>query len=81
MTDAKANSKALAAKVAILQSINFERLDELLAEKKWVAALNLIDAISADAKSVARSCTALATKINKRCWTPLLDELEGSSDA
>ncbi len=65
---------ALAGKVATLAAIKLDRLDALLAGGNWEAALNLINAIDSDAKAVSRSCTHLANKVNKRHWSPLLDQ-------
>lgn len=70
------NSNALSGKIAVLAAIKLDQLDELLEEGNWEAALNLISAIDADAKSVCRSCTALASKVNKRHWSPLLTHLQ-----
>ena len=71
---AELSASALAGKIAALAATKFERLNELLKAGNWQAALDLIDAIDADAKSVSRSCTALASKVNKRHWSPLLDQ-------
>ena len=69
------DASALAGRVAVLAaSAKFERLNELLKAGNWHAALNLIGDIDADAKSVSRSCTALANRVNKKHWSPLLDQ-------
>ncbi len=65
---------ALAGKIATLAAIKLDRLNELLNAGNWQAALSLINAIDADAKAVSRSCTALANKVNKRHWSPLLEQ-------
>ena len=68
------NSNALSGKIAVLATVKLDRLDELLENGNWEAALNLISDIDADAKSVCRSCTALASKVNKRHWSPLFEQ-------
>ena len=74
------NASALAGKVAVLAAnAKFERLNELLKAGNWHAALNLIGDIDADAKAVSRSCAALANKVNKRHWRPLLDNNQTQS--
>ncbi len=71
---AEITTNALDGKIAVLTAINLKRLNELLGDGKWHAALNLmINAIDADAKAVSRSCTHLTNKANKRHWSPLLD--------
>lgn len=70
-------TSALAGKIAVLAAIELDRLNELIEAGKWEAALNLISAIDADAKAVSRSCSALATRINKRHWSPLLEGADG----
>jgi hypothetical protein len=71
---AEITTNALAGKIAVLTAIDLKRLNELLDAGKWHAALNLINAIDADAKAVSRSCTHLAGKVNKRHWSPLLEQ-------
>jgi hypothetical protein len=76
---AEITTNALAGKIAVLAVIDLKRLNELLGDGKWHAALNLINAIDADAKAVSRSCTALANKVNKKHWSPLLDNNQAQS--
>jgi hypothetical protein len=71
---ANPTTNALAGRIAVLAATKFERLNELLEAGNWQTALDLINAIDADAKAVSRSCTALASKVNKRHWSPLLDQ-------
>jgi hypothetical protein len=68
------NTGALASKLAELAASNLDRLNELLVAGNWEAALNLIDDVDATAKAVSRSCTHLASKVNKRHWSPLLEQ-------
>jgi predicted thioredoxin/glutaredoxin len=71
------NTQPLAGKIAALGAVNLERLNELLKKQHWRAALDLISDIDADAKTVSRSCAALANKVNQRHWSPLLGEGDG----
>ena len=71
---AEITTNALAGKIAVLAVIDLKRLKELLGDGKWHAALNLINAIEADAMAVSRSCTHLASKVNKQHWSPLLEQ-------
>lgn len=71
------NANALAGKIATLAAIKLDRLNELLEDGKWEAALNLISAVDQDAKAVSRSCTLLASKVNKKHWSPLLEAADG----
>ena len=65
---------ALAGKVATLAAARLDQLNRLLEDGNWEAALNLINAVDSDAKAVSRSCTHLASKVNKRHWSPLLEQ-------
>jgi hypothetical protein len=76
---AELTTNALASKVAVLAAAKFDRLNLLLEAGNWEAAMGLIDSIDADAKAVSRSCTALANKVNKKHWNPLLDSNQTQS--
>jgi hypothetical protein len=77
---AEITTNALAGKITVLTAINLTRLNELLGDGKWHAALNLmINAIDADAQAVSRYYTSLASKVNKRHWSPLLDDNQPQS--
>jgi hypothetical protein len=68
------NTNPLAGKIAVLAANDLKRLTELLNDRKWQAALDLLNAIDADAKAVSRSCTHLASAVNKRHWSPLFEQ-------
>jgi len=70
---ADVTTSALASKVAVLADTKLDRLNLLIKAGNWEAALGLINAIDAEAKAVSRSCTALASKVNKKHWSPLID--------
>ena len=76
---AELSASALAGKIAVLAATKLDRLNLLLEAGNWETALGLIDAIDTDAKAVSRSCKALASKVNKRHWSPLVDNNQTQS--
>ena len=69
------NTAALASRVEGLRQRDLSRLEQLLKDEQWAQALDLLDEIDREAKSISRSCTHLASKVNKQHWSPLLEAL------
>ncbi|WP_411868738.1 hypothetical protein [Vulcanococcus limneticus] len=51
--------------------------DACLAGENWAAAVDQLQALAAELQKSQRALQALAVKVNKRHWTPLLAQPEG----
>ncbi len=49
------------------------QVDACLSQAKWPAAVDQLQSLAADLLRSHRALSALATKVSKRHWSPLLD--------
>ncbi|KZR93099.1 hypothetical protein MITS9509_00976 [Synechococcus sp. MIT S9509] len=68
------NTDAIKLKIAQLsESTNLAAINQLIEDGSYAKAVDAINDLHAEANSVTRACTALASKITKKVWSPLLE--------
>lgn len=46
--------------------------DQALADERWVEALDALDELDNQARSIRTRLSSISTKVNRRHWSPLL---------
>lgn len=59
--------------LALSETKRVDRIKELIADNHFESAIHEINALNSEITLASRACSGLATVINKRHWSPLLE--------